>query len=53
MTAAPTLPAIDGFRGKQLELTVPNLPVKGAGNDRRFVGCEEGTLKSWVGAIDT
>ena len=45
--------AIDGYRGKHLELTVPDLPVEGEGDDRRFAGCEEGTLKSWVGFIDT
>jgi hypothetical protein len=45
--------SIYGYRGKHLELTVPNLPVKGEGDDRYFAGCEEGTLKSWVGAVDT
>ena len=44
---------IDGYHGKHLELTVPDLPVKEVGDDRRFTGCEEGTLKSWVGFVDT
>ncbi len=43
---------IYGYRGKHLELTVPDLPVKGEGDDRRFAGCAEGTLKSWVAAVD-
>jgi hypothetical protein len=45
--------SIYGYGGKHLELTVPNLLVKGEGDDRHFAGCEEGTLKSWVGAVDT
>lgn len=44
---------IYGYRGKHLELTVPDLPVEGEGDDRRFTGCAEGTLKSWVAATDT
>jgi hypothetical protein len=36
-----------------LELTVPDLPVEGEGDDRRFTGCVGGNLKSWVAAIDT
>ena len=32
---------------------MPDLPVEGAGDDRRFAGCAEGTLKSWVAAVDT
>ena len=44
---------IDGYSGKHLEWTVPDLPVDGTGNDLRFTGCVEGNLKSWVGFIDT
>ena len=44
--------SIDGYRGTHLELTVPDLPVEGAGVDSRFTDCAEGTLKSWVAAID-
>jgi len=47
-----TSPAKDvtiyGYSGKYLELTVPDLPVEGQGDDRRFTGCMEGTLKSWI-----
>jgi len=33
---------------------VPDLPVEGdPADDRRFTGCEEGKLKSWVAFIDT
>ena len=53
VTSPPTDVTIDGYRGSNLELTVPDLPVEGAGDDRRFTGCAEGTLKSWVAAIDT
>ena len=53
VTAPPKDVTIYGYRGKYLELTVPDLPVEGEGDDRHFAGCEEGTLKSWVAAIDT
>jgi len=45
--------SIYGYRGTYLELTVPNLPVEGAGDDRSFTGCIDADLKSWVAAIDT
>jgi hypothetical protein len=52
-----TSPAKDvtiyGYHSKHLELTVPNLPVEGQGDDRSFAGCIDGNLKSWVAAIDT
>jgi hypothetical protein len=53
VTSPPKDVTIYGYRGTHLELTVPDLPVKGKGDDRRFAGCEEGTLKSWVAAVDT
>jgi hypothetical protein len=53
VTSPPKDVNIYGYRGKHLELTVPNLPVEGEGDDRRFTGCEEGTLKSWVAFVDT
>jgi hypothetical protein len=53
VTSPPKDVTIHGYRGKHLELTVPDLPVEGKGDDRRFAGCKEGTLKSWVAAIDT
>ena len=53
VTSPPKDVTIYGFRGKHLELTVPDLPVEGEGDDRRFTGCMDGNLKSWVAAIDT
>jgi hypothetical protein len=53
VTSPPTDVTIYGYRGKHLELTVPDLPVEEVGGDRRFTGCEEGKLKSWVGFVDT
>jgi len=53
VTSPPEDVTVGGYRGKHLELTVPDLPVKGAGDDRRFSGCVDGNLKSWVAAVDT
>ena len=53
VTSPPKHVTIYGYSGKHLELTVPDLPVEGEGDDRRFAGCEEGTLKSWVAFVDT
>jgi hypothetical protein len=54
VTSPPKDVTIFGYSGKYLELTVPDLPVEGdPGDDRRFTGCVDGKLKSWVGAIDT
>ena len=53
VTSPPEDVSIYGYRGTYLELTVPNLPVEGEGDDRRFKGCAEGNLKSWVAAIDS
>jgi hypothetical protein len=53
VTSPPKDVTIYGYRGKHLELTVPDLQVEGQGDDRRFTECEEGNLKSWVAAIDT
>ena len=53
VTSPPTGVTISGHRGKHLELTVPDLPVEGQGDDRHFAGCVDGNLKSWVGAVDT
>lgn len=54
VTSPPKDVTIFGYSGKYLELTVPDLPVEGdPGDDRRFTGCEDGKLKSWVAFIDT
>ena len=49
MTSAPEVESVHGYPGIHLELTVPDLPVSGAGT---FTRCDEGNLKSWVAAID-
>jgi hypothetical protein len=53
VTSPPQDVSIYGYRGTHLELTVPNLPVEGEGDDRIFTGCMDGNLMSWVAAIDT
>jgi len=53
VTSPPKDVTIYGYRGKHLELTVPDLPVEGEGDHRRFTECVGGNLKSWVAAIDT
>ncbi|MFL5799046.1 MAG: hypothetical protein ACJ77A_14095 [Actinomycetota bacterium] len=37
-----------GYRGKHLELTVPDVPIDHEG----FMGCIGGNLNSWAGALD-
>ena len=49
VTSAPENVSVYGYSGMHLELTVPDLPVS---DDGVFTGCDEGNLKSWVGAID-
>jgi hypothetical protein len=53
VTSPPQDVSIYGYRGTHLELTVPNLPFEGEGDDGIFVGCPNGDLMSWVAAIDT
>ena len=48
VTSPPADVTIYGYTGKHLELTVPNLPMNGRGNDPRLAGCVGGKLKSWV-----
>jgi hypothetical protein len=52
VTSPPTDVTIYGYSGKHLAWTVPDLPVEGEGDARRFAGCRDGNLKSWVAAID-
>jgi len=53
LTSPPEEVSIYGYRGTHLELTVPDLPVEGDRESRRFTGCMDGDLRSWVAAIDT
>ncbi|MGH2754638.1 MAG: hypothetical protein ACRDLB_09400 [Actinomycetota bacterium] len=48
VTSAPTDITIYGYRGKHLELIVPDMRVEGPADDRRFTECAGGKLKSWV-----
>jgi hypothetical protein len=52
VTSPPEDVTIYGYRGKHLELTVPDLEVVGQGDDRGFADCTDGNLKSWVAPID-
>ncbi|HEX2280444.1 MAG TPA: hypothetical protein VHG52_01655 [Thermomicrobiales bacterium] len=59
VTSPPKDVTIYGYRGKHLELTVPDLPVEEGGDNRvedpelSFTECIDGNLKSWVAPIDT
>jgi hypothetical protein len=53
LTSPPKDVTAYGYDGTHLELTVPDLPVEGSGDARRFTGCEGGQLKSWVAPFDT
>ena len=48
VTSPPRDVSIYGYRGKHLELTVPDLEVEGEGDERRFARCITGKLKSWI-----
>ncbi len=48
VTSPPRDVSIYGYRGKYLELTVPDLPVEGQGGDRLFTRCIGSDLKSWI-----
>jgi hypothetical protein len=54
VTAPPTDVTLLGYPGKHLELTVPALPVIGAGqrNLAQFTDCVEGELHSWISPIN-
>lgn len=52
MTSPPKEMTVHGYSGRYLELTVPDLPVEGSGDDLRFTGCTGGDLKSWVAPFD-
>jgi hypothetical protein len=50
LTKPPTAVTIDGFSGKYLELTVPDLAVELSEDDAVFTDCADGELWSWMGA---
>ena len=50
LTKPPSDVMVDGFSGKHLELTVPDLAVRVIGDDTAFTDCMDGgELKSWIG----
>jgi hypothetical protein len=53
VTSAPKDVTIYGYSGTHLAWTVPDLPMTGNGDNRRFTGCVDGKLKSWVAPFDT
>ena len=48
LTSPPKDVTPHGYRGKHLELTVPDLPVRKSLGDRFFRGCVGGRLMSWI-----
>jgi hypothetical protein len=53
VTLPPEDVTVYGYSGRHLELTVPDLPVEGSGEELRFTECTGGQLKSWVAPFDT
>ena len=51
VTSPPEDVSIYGCSGKHLELTVPDLPVQGSGDHRRFRGCVGEELQSWIAPL--
>jgi hypothetical protein len=49
LTKPPSDVTVDGFSGKHLELTVPDLAFEVSGDDTVFTDCLNGELKSWIG----
>jgi hypothetical protein len=49
VTSPPADVTMYGYRGKHLELTVPDLPAEDRGNDLLFfTECDRGQLHSWI-----
>lgn len=48
VTSPPTDVTVYGYRGKHLELTVPDLPAKSDSEGLSFSGCPGGNLESWI-----
>jgi hypothetical protein len=46
---APTDVTFDGYAGRHLILTTPDLPVEVNGGNLRFTECMSGEVKSWIG----
>ena len=52
VTSPPTDVTMHGYRGKHLELTVPDLPVEPIGEGLEFSECEDRNLVSWSSPWD-
>jgi hypothetical protein len=52
VTSPPTDVMIAGYRGKHLELTVPNLHVVNVDGEDNFVDCVHGHLMSWTAPLN-
>ena len=52
VTSPPTGVTMHGYRGKHLELTVPDLPVEDTPEGLEFPKCEDRNLTSWVSPWD-
>jgi hypothetical protein len=48
LTSPPRDVTAFGYRGQQLELTVPDLSHEGRGSESGFTECLDGNLKSWI-----
>lgn len=49
LTKPPSDVTVDGFSGKHLQLTVPDLELGGSGEDTKFTDCRDGELWSYIG----
>ena len=49
LTKPPSDVTVDGFRGKHLQLTVPDLELGGSADDPEFTDCTDGELWSYIG----
>jgi hypothetical protein len=49
LTKPPSGVVFDGFSGRYLELTVPDLALQVTGDDTAFTDCTAGELNSWIG----
>jgi hypothetical protein len=49
LSKPPSDVTIDGFRGKHLELTVPDIAIQRSGDGNTFTDCTDGELWSYIG----
>ena len=50
VTTQPSDVIVDGYHGKHLAISVPELPFEIDGDDGTFTSCTGGELMSWIGA---